>query len=35
MLEVMGYLILIILNVNLYHIEDLNKFIDEDKKQNY
>ncbi len=33
MLEVMGYLMLILINNNLYHIEDLNKFIDEDKNK--
>ena len=31
MLEVMGYLLLILLNNNLFYIEDLNKFINEDK----
>jgi hypothetical protein len=33
MLEVMGYLLLILLNNNLFYIEDLNKFISEDKER--
>ena len=33
MLEVMGYLLLILLNNNLYYLEDLNKFINEDKER--
>ena len=33
MLEVMGYLLLILLNNNLFYIEDLNKFINEDKEK--
>ena len=31
MLEVMGYLLLILLNNNLFYIEDLDKFLNEDK----
>jgi hypothetical protein len=33
MLEVMGYLLLILLNNNLFYLEDLNKFIGEDKER--
>ena len=33
MLEVMGYLLFILLNNNLFYIEDLNKFISEDKER--